>query len=148
MHSDASIATRHTLTLWAMRLFGFDGLLPAFVLLVPAALAVTMGNGAFIEIIATFLPSLAFLIRLALGLKNIRANTCSKTLRVFQQVALFLGLLALFLVDVFVILSWSCPANAIGRRDYEITALIFSLYLILMAIASFPGFIERDSCES
>jgi len=140
MVSNSSNPERHPLTLWAMRLFGYDGLLPAVVLLVPAALTITIRKGFLIEFTAVVLPIIAYLIRGTLGLRNIKANVCSKPFKVLQGMSLFLGLIALLLVDAFLILSWSLPANALSQRDYEITALIYGCYLVLMALASFPGF--------
>ena len=144
MFAHSTLTARHPLSLWVLRLFGYDGVLPVVVLLVPALLTLMLGRGVLIETAAVILPIGAFLIRAGLGLKIIDENACTQPFKRVQCVLLFLGLIALLLVDSFVILSWSLPANALGRRDYEITAIIYSFYLAMMAIASFPGFADRQ----
>ena len=135
------------MTRWLVRLFGYDGLLPAFVLLLPAALALLF-QGWVIEFTAVALPIVAFLYRFAVGLRLIDQNGCNQIIRMLQKTALFLGLLVLLLVDAFMILAWSIPAGALKFEDYQITLLMYIIYLLLMALASFPGFTgAREQAE-
>jgi hypothetical protein len=123
---------------WLVRLFGYDGLLPACVFLCPAALALLF-QGWVIEFTAVALPIIAFLYRVIVGLQLIEQNTCDQLIRLLQKTALFFGLLVLLLVDAFMILAWSMPAEALTFHDYQIMVLMYIIYLFLMAFASFPG---------
>lgn len=132
------ICQANPITLWLMRLFGYDGLLPAVVFLLPATLSLLF-NAWVIELTAVALPVMAFFYRSALGLDLIEQNRCRHLFRALQKTALFLGLIVLLLVDAFVILVWSIPVGAMKFGDYRITLLMYCLYLFLMAAASFPG---------
>lgn len=127
------------LSLWLIRLFGYDGLVPALVIAIPALISWVFGRGVVIEVIAVILPIVAFFWRSAIGLHQIEGNTCPNGVRISQKVALCLALLTLALVDAFLILAWGLPANALAMDDYLVTLAIYGVYLCLMAFASFPG---------
>lgn len=132
---------------WLVRLFGYDGLLPACVFLFSAALALLF-QGWVIEFTAVALPIIAFLYRFAVGLQLIEQNRCNPFIRMLQKTALCFGLLVLLLVDAFMIVAWSIPAEALKFEDYQITILMYIFYLFLMALASFPGATEpREDAE-
>ncbi len=126
------------MTGWLVRLLGYDGLLPAVVFLLPAALTL-VSKGWIIDFTAVALPIGAFLYRSSVGLRLIDQNACHPMMRVLQKAALFLGLLVLLVVDALMILAWSLPAEALSFEDYQVTLLMYIIYLCLMAVASFPG---------
>lgn len=134
----------NAMTRWLVRLLGYDGLLPAFVFLLPAALALLF-KGWVIEFTALALPIVAFLYRLKVGLQLIDQNACNQIIRMLQKTALFFGLLVLVLVDAFMILAWSIPAGALKFGDYQIFLLLYAIYLFLMALASFPGTTDANA---
>lgn len=147
LRSDRRDLGNFTFRPWLVRLFGYDGLLPAFVFFFPAALALLF-QGWVIELTAVALPIIAFLYRFAVGLQLIEQNRCNPFIRMLQKTALSLGLLVLLLVDAFMIVAWSIPAEALKFEDYQITILMYIFYLFLMALASFPGAKEpREDAE-
>lgn len=141
--SRSKVHARHPMSIWMLHLFGYDGVLPATVLLLPGLVRLVLGAGVVIEFIAVVLPIVAFFVRSAVGLRNIEKNACGGLFRALQKAALFLGLLLLLLVDGFLILTWRMPANALEKGDYVFTAALYGCYLILMAVASFPGLRRR-----
>lgn len=142
--SDVSLVSR-----WLLRLFGYDGLLPAFVFAFPGLLVLAFGPGLHLELAAVVLPIVAFFYRAAIGLGQIEANFCRTALRRIQKATLFFALLILLVVDAFVILLWALPPAALTRMDYLVAAGLYFSYLILMAISIFPGFpISPSSLDS
>ncbi len=139
--STTAICSAHhaTTTKWLSRLFGYDGILPALVFFCPALLALLVGPGVVMELTAIVLPITAFFWRAAYGLKQINGNGCSMSSRRIQKGTLFCGLLALLLVDAFMILSWTVPRNALSIDDYRTTFGIYLVYVALMAFSSYPG---------
>ena len=128
-----------TLTLWLVRLFGWDGLLPLAVLFVPLVISTLVGRGAAREVAAVVTPVVAYLWRASLGLKSIATNRCSIAAKRFQYFTLFVGLLLLLLIDAFTILIWAIPPGGVAWGDFGITAILYVVYLFLMAISLFPG---------
>ena len=128
-----------TLTQWLLRLFGYDGALPAIIYLIPRLMVLLMVPSWLIEITAVIVPIVAYLWRAALGLQQIEHSFCSKFVQQLQKVALVVGLIALLLVDAFMILASQLPRNALSPRDYQTAFLIYVFYLALMAAATYPG---------
>jgi hypothetical protein len=124
---------------WLLRLFGYDGLLPAIIFALPGFLVLVFGPGHLLELTAIGLPILAFLWRSAVGLQQIQSNSSGLAFRRVQKATLIVALLFLVLVDAFVILLWGMPAAAISSMDYVIAACLYLIYLCLMAVSSFPG---------
>lgn len=124
---------------WVVRLFGYDGLLPAIVFALPGLLVVVFGPGVVMELTAVVLPIVAFFYRAAVGLQQIESNSCRTGFRRMQKAALLFALLILLLVDAFVILLWVMPPVALSPDDYLFAIGLYLVYLSLMAIASFPG---------
>lgn len=124
---------------WLLRLFSYDGLLPALVFVIPGLLAVAIGAGAIIELTAVALPIIAYFWRMAIGLRHIETNDCSCIVRRIQKCWLFVGLLALLLVDAFMILTWNIPRNALSIQDYITTFCIYLVYVLCLAVSTYPG---------
>ena len=134
-----SFRPRGVLATWALRLIGYDGVLPAVVLLTPVLLKLFFAKAGWVEFCAIALPVLAYLWRAGIGLSLIGNNHCSPILRGTQRICLFVGLILLLLIDALVILSVNLPPMAFTRSDLLITAGMFFVYFILMAVATFPG---------
>lgn len=127
---------------WLFRFITWDGLLPVVILVVPTIIEALLPNrrGA-IELAAVTLPIAALLFRFAVGRRHISSNNCGRRVRQFQYLALGVGLLVLVLIDAIMILSHVMPKGELfaDKRDRFVCAVIFSLYLFLMAIAMYPG---------
>lgn len=64
-------------SIWAQRVLGWDGLLPAIVWGLSAlAASIFPGNRGLLESLTLFLPIVAFLIRLRVGWRAIQSNHC------------------------------------------------------------------------
>jgi len=130
---------KSVVTRWLLRLFSYDGVLPALVFLIPGLLSVAIGAGAIIELTAVALPIIAYFWRMAIGLRHIETNGCSRIVRRIQKCWLFVGLLALLLVDAFMILTWNIPRNALSVQDYITTFYIYLVYVLCLAVSTYPG---------
>jgi hypothetical protein len=127
---------------WLVRVFPWDGVLPVCIALAPSVIGLVLPNkrGA-IEITAVVLPIAAFLIRFRAGKRHIGSNHCCAAMKIFQLCIFCLGILALVLVDAFVVLLHVIPwhAGAMTADDLLVLAIPVSIYLALMALAMYPG---------
>jgi hypothetical protein len=127
---------------WLLRLFAWDGALPAGVLLVPSLVGLVLPNNrGAIEITAVVLPIVAFFIRFRVGKHHIESNNCAAAMKILQLVVLCVAILLLMLVDAFVVLLHVMPwqAGAVTRGDLHVLGIIASIYLTLMGLALYPG---------
>lgn len=125
---------------WMLSLFAWDGLMPVIVFLAPAIVrALVPRNHRAIEATSVMLPIVAFLIRLAVGLRQVSRNRVRQGVQTFQMIALFLGLVVLVLIDTLVILMWEIPGVGNHIGDMLVLLCLFSIYLTLMALAFYPG---------
>ena len=136
------------ITKWLLTLFGYDGILPALVIFLPACLFWIGLPLGFIEATAILLPVIAFLFRMLRGLQTVDTNQCPSWFRSIQKIALFLGLFPLAVVDAFAILTWRMPKGALGANDYIVAVAIYACYLLLMAVVTYPGKQAPTSTEA
>lgn len=129
---------RSRISLWLLRLFGYDGALPAVVLLIPATLHLLFRDATWVELLALILPIAAYIVRAGIGLEMIESNPCGRWQRRTQKTALFFALLALMVVDAVAILVCTLPKGGFTSFDFLVLTLVYLLYLTLMAIATFP----------
>jgi hypothetical protein len=136
---------------WLLRVTAWDGMLPAFVVVVPSIVELLLPNhrGA-IEFTAVTLPIVAFFTRLVVGQRHIDSNNCSAAFRLIQFWVFFLGVFPLVLIDGALVLSHVMPKGVFTREDSLFFAVLYSVYLVAMIIAMYPGraesFREETAC--
>lgn len=144
----AEVGVARMLLLWLLRLFAWDGLLPVVVWSLPAIVEAVLPQKplGLIEMIAVFLPILAFFIRYYVGAEHILRNTCSERTQRIQFFSFCVGILTLVFVDAIMILSHVMPNNQdpLQSEGFRWTIVV---YLALMAFSMFPGWPERDPDE-
>ena len=133
---------------WLINLFSYDGLLPATVVAIPAALFYLGFPLIVIDLTAIFLPIAAYFYRLTAGLRTIGSNACSSWFRNVQRLLLLLALFPLAVVDAFMVVTWRIPRNGLGWGDLIIAMYIYMFYLALMLVVTFPGRIQRSNNEN
>ena len=127
-------------SLWLFRLITWDGLLPGCVVLVPIVIGFLFPNNRGpIELAAVVLPSAGFFIRIRAGAGHIASNHCSITVRRIQLCAFVLGIFPLVLLECVLMLTHVMPALIMNWTDIAVCAILFAIYLTLMAIAMYPG---------
>jgi hypothetical protein len=135
-------AGRVDMVSWLIRLFAWDGMLPAGIVLAPFGIEFLFPNNrGIMEITAVTLPVMAFLLRIVAGLRRIDSNRCSVSVRRFQYCAFCFAILPLVLVDCAVILAHVMPAGAVfaDAKEVVIWGAIYLSYLLLMTFAMYPG---------
>ena|ERR1700677_1040572 len=137
-HPSKAAVTKSTVRLraWLCRVVGWDGLLPASVALL--ALAVRpLKNEGLIQFAAVAVPICALLVRLKVGMWHVASNNCPRSVRRFQYCLFYVGVLMLLYLDMIVISVGDLRVDS--PNDLLACGLFFSIYLLLMAIAMFPG---------
>ncbi len=125
---------------WLFRLITWDGLLPGCVVLAPIVIGFLFPNNRVpIELAAVILPIAGFFIRIRVGARHIASNHCSITVRWFQLCCFVLGVFPLVLFECFLMLTHVMPALIMNWTDIAVCAILFAIYLTLMAIAMYPG---------
>ena len=124
---------------WIFRIITWDALLPALVILSPNVIKRCFpGNRGILEITAITLPVGLFLVRAAIGKRQIELNRCSARFRSWQFVAFFVGILPLVMIDCLMILSHLMP-NGIVFLPPLGWVVVLGIYLTAMTIAMYPG---------
>jgi hypothetical protein len=126
---------------WLIRLFAWDGLLPAGMVLAPFGVELLFPhNRGAMEITAVTLPVAAFFLRVRAGARRIGSNRCSVVMRRFQYCAFCFAILPLVLFDCFVILCHLMPEGAFAdASDLVVCAIFYVTYVLSMAFAMYPG---------
>jgi len=123
---------------WLLRLVTWDGLLPLFIVLVPAAIGLLVPNNrGVMEITAVGLPIAAFFVRFGVGFRLIQTNNCAAEIRRFQIVAFVFGMFLLVLFDSVLILGHLVPNGVLFAGSF--LTVLGGPYLVAMAIALYPG---------
>ncbi len=125
---------------WAQRIVGWDALLPLVISAVAFAIATLQQQPA--DILALVgLPVAAFLLRLAVGCRQINDNNVRDYFRLLQFCALLLAIFALVIVDFFVTLAAFVPAgNGPPPNEIKLTCLVaVMVYFGSIALAMYPG---------
>jgi hypothetical protein len=127
---------------WLLRLFTWDGVLPVCIVLIPSVIGLIIPNrrGA-IEMSSVIVPIAAFLIRFRAGKRHIESNNCGEIMKIFQLCVFSIAILALVLVDAFIMLSHVMPRRGKFVTIDDLLALLIPIafYLSLMAFAMYPG---------
>ncbi len=131
---------------WALRVIGWDGLLPCAVAglswIAAAVLQNAVGLGLFVVI---GLPIAAFFARFYVGKQQIESNYCPRGFRTAQLLALGFTTTAFIFVDLFIVLSAFGPAKGAGQapkvneQDFPYAAAAVCVYFALVAFAMYPG---------
>ena len=132
-----------SLSNWILRLITWDGLLPAFVCVVPYVVGTIFPNmPGMIEFFGVGVPIAAFLIRFQVGQRYISSNHCGNVMRAFQRGVFCIGILVLVLVDTLMILAHTGPAGVqlVTREDVIVLIGLFAIYFLTMAFSMYPGF--------
>jgi hypothetical protein len=128
---------------WLLTVLTWDGVLPACVALIPAGIKLILPNNrGIIEVISVTLPIAAFLLRFRAGKRRIDTNGCSEAVRIVQMCIFVLGILALVLVDCFLILTNVMPQGA--EMSLVVSVALLAPYLAIMAVAMYPGHERAD----
>ena len=132
-----------SLSNWILRLITWDGLLPAFVCLVPYVVEVLFPNmPGMIEFFGVAVPIAAFLIRLYVGQRFIWSNHCGTVMRALQLGVFFIGILVLVCIDSMMILAHAGPGGVrmATRTDLIVIVVSFAIYFMSMAFSMYPGY--------
>ena len=84
------------------------------------------------------LPVLAFIVRFYIGRTAISKNGCKSLVRCLQLIALCLGIFVMVLIDSIMLLS-HMQGGRLRGSDMSVIAIIYAIYLLIMAFAIFPG---------
>jgi hypothetical protein len=126
-----------SLSHWILRLITWDGLLPAFVWLIPYVVGSVFPNmPGLIEFFA------AFLIRLYVGQRFISSNHCGTVMRGLQLGVFFIGILILVGIDSMMILTHTGPRGVrmATQTDLIVGLVAFTIYFVSMAFSLYPGY--------
>jgi hypothetical protein len=127
---------------WIFRVLGWDGLLPACVILILTVIDFLFPNNrGAVEITGVATPAMMFILRLIAGKHHIATNHCSVTFRRIQLCIFYFGILVLGFIDGVLILSHLTPKGAlfVDRQDLVVWVALFSIYLMSMVVAMYPG---------
>jgi hypothetical protein len=127
---------------WFIRVISWDAILPFCLFLAPTLIEFCFPNRrGVMEVIAVTLPVAAFLLRARAGWHHITTNKCSDLVQRFQFFVFCIGILPLVLFDCFMILSHLMPHGPLNLTHDAllILASVFAVYLMLMAVAMYPG---------
>jgi len=136
------MASRASIGSWLLRLFTWDGVLPASVWSAPFLVEwLVPNNRGAIEATGMILPAAAFLIRLQVGRRYIASNGFGPVMRGFQVGVFCLGLFVLVVIDAVMVLSHVMPKGEAFRTtaDCIVWAALYATYLTSMAVAMYPG---------
>jgi hypothetical protein len=127
--------------LWFIRVISWDAILPFCLLVAPTLIEFCFPNRrGVMEVTAVTLPVAAFLLRIRAGWRHITTNRCSDIVQHFQFFVFCIGILPLVLLDCFMILSHLMPQGAVATQgDLVVLASVFAVYLMIMAVAMYPG---------
>ena len=132
-----------SLSNWILRLITWDGLLPAFVWLIPYVVGILFPNmPGMIEFFGVAVPIAAFLIRLYVGQRFISSNHCGTVMRALQLGVFFIGILVLVCIDSMMILAHAGPGGVrmATRTDLIVIVVSFAIYFMSMAFSMYPGY--------
>ena len=126
---------------WLLKILFWDGALPLVTATAPMAVQALTEDRAAVEFASVLLPVIAFLVRLEVGRRTIGSNNCGSVTRFFQYLLFFVGLVALILVDTFLMLTYIMPAGALFATMVDVTVFsgLVSTYLVGMILAMYPG---------
>ncbi len=127
---------------WFLRVFCWDGALPAGVVLTPViAKRLLPNHPGIIELLAIFVPIAALFSRFFVGSRVIRCNHCAARCRQLQFMALAVALVILLLIDAVLMLSHNMPAGALfaAEVDRVVWTILVLVYLTNMLFAMYPG---------
>jgi len=126
---------------WLRKVLLWDGVLPLCIAAAPLAVDALTGRRGAVEFVSVLLPIVAFLIRWAVGYSTIGSNNCGPVTRFLQYLLFFVGLVALILVDTFLMLAYLMPKGALFATtvDVIVMATLISIYLFTMIFAMYPG---------
>jgi hypothetical protein len=136
--------------LWSGRILGWDGLLPAIVLLASMAVALFFPKNQGVQSVALLaLPIAAFLWRAYVGHRQIYTNRCGRWVRRGQRVALGFALLLFVAFDFIFVLLQFVPKGQrqLPPEDVPIWAGLAVAYFALVAFAMYPGRGPTSRCS-
>lgn len=149
-HYDSGEGEGLDVGLWSGRILGWDGLLPAVVLLASMAVSLFFPKNQGVQTTALLaLPIAAFLWRAHVGYRQINANGCGRWVRRGQRVALGFALLLFVAFDFIFVLLQFIPK---GQRqpppeDVPIWAGMVVAYFALVTFAMYPGRGPTSRCS-
>lgn len=131
---------------WFLRVLTWDGLLPAVVWAVPVLLMSVLPDGELLVLtLGVILPIVALIVRFYVGHAMIVRNRCGPWFRKLQVVCLGLGLFVLMCLDSLLITLFTLQLDGGNNPedDWRVQLVIFAMfylpYLILLAVAMYPG---------
>jgi hypothetical protein len=128
---------------WLHRVLGWDGLLPVCIAVLPTGIDFVLPNNAdALTIAAVTAPIAALFVRFSVGRRHLASNQVGPAVRACQYCVFTAAIFLLCLIDCFVIIIHVVPA--VPATDWSILGALFSLYLIAMSFAMFPGRTENS----
>ena len=136
----SQIESRINYRRWFWRVLAWDGILPLIVWIAPYLLAQILPNREEPRMLGIILTAIGvFLLRWFMGSDHVASNHCSSPIKQLQYGCFFAGLVVMLLMDALLLALHGLmqPGEWLGMAI--ILVLPFSLYLVLMAIAMYPG---------
>ena len=126
---------------WFFHLFTWDGVVPLVMWSLPflmrrfgppnndQALVFAVVGGLIVGI----------LLRYTVGMRHIRSNYCSVRVKSLQQAGLFAMIALLVLIETLLCFLPPIPPGGLKEPDVIFFSVVFTVYLIAMAIILYPG---------
>jgi hypothetical protein len=133
---------------WLLRLLTWDGLLPAIVILTPEiAKQIMPHRPQAIEFISCIAPIAAFILRLFVAGRHLYSNDCTDQMRDRQFAFLCYAVMALLVIDIYVLLARDLPAGAMFANTFNLILWtgVFTIYFVCIAVATYPGRTEETA---
>ncbi len=131
---------------WAGRVFGWDGILPIGIAVLPAGIALVLPNAdGVLSVVAGIAPIAALFIRYYVGRRHLASNRVGPVLRAGQGIVFVAAIFWMCLLDCFVMILHFVPA--VKDADYVAVGIGYGVYLVAMSFAMYPGRVECVATE-
>ena len=126
---------------WFIHLLTGDGAVPIVMSSVPFLMrrfVPPKNDQAFVFAVVGGLI-VGILLRYAVGMRHIRSNYCSVRVKSLQQAGLFAMIAPLVLIETLLCFLPPITAGGLMASDVIFFSVVFTVYLIAMAIILYPG---------
>lgn len=126
---------------WLLRVFCWDGILPAGVLALPQTAMALGADRLTVEFLSVTMPLLAFFIRIPFGFRRIGKSFCGPILQGCQFVVFFLAAVFLVGLDAMTILALDMNNGRLwlNQADFIAFIVLWSAYFLAMLFVFYPG---------
>jgi hypothetical protein len=134
---------------WLKHLLICDSVLPLIALLLPFVLQVFFkAQDKFLSLVIVFAAIALAVVRARLGFRVISNNACTESVRRIQKAGLIVGVVWMLLADTLFMTIGTVAVGLPVRSLTEMIVVAFGVYLLLMAVATYPGrTLDADSAN-